>query len=137
MTEVNPNISEGFLAEFTAEGPTWSYLRVVKLHVGTQAARVSICFTANWANVGPAVGVTVHVALEVMLKLETAAAGRATVEWTTAYEHSWMGGTSQVKGYWGWLGRTVQDLCCGSCWELMSEYKLLFLAIWGNGGQAN
>lgn len=96
MTEVNPNISKGFLTEFTAEGPTWSYLRVVKLHVGAQAARVSICFPANWANVGPAVGVTVHVALEVMLKLETAVAGWATVEWTTAYKHSWMGGTSQV-----------------------------------------
>lgn len=74
---------------------------MVKLHVGAQAARVSICFAANWAHVGPTIGVTVHMALEVMIELETAAASWATVEWTATYEHSWMGGTSQVEGYWG------------------------------------
>lgn len=80
---------------------------------------------------------TVHVALEVMLELETAAAGGATVERTAAYKYSGMRGTSQVEGYWSWLGRTVQGLGCGGCGEMMTKYKLLFLAIWGNGRQAN
>lgn len=110
---------------------------MVKLHVGAQAARVSVRFAADWADVGPTVGVTVHVALEVMLELETAAASGATMEWTAAYEHSWMGGTSQLEGYWGWLGRTVQGLGCGSGGKLMTKYKLLFLAIWGNGRQTH
>lgn len=34
MTEVNPHVSERFLAELTAQGAAWAYLRVVKLHVG-------------------------------------------------------------------------------------------------------
>lgn len=109
----------------------------MKLHVGAQAARVSIGFAAYWADVGPTVGVTIHMTLEVMLELETAAAGGAMVEWTAAYEHSGMGSTSQVKGYWGWLGRTVKDLGSGTGGELMTKEELLFLAIWSNGRQTN
>lgn len=95
---------------------------------------MSVCFAAHRADVGSAVCVAVHVALEVMFELETAAAGGATVEWTASYEHSGVGATSQVEGYWCWL---VQGLGCGSGGELTTKYKFLLLAIWGNGRQTD
>lgn len=53
---------------------------MVKLHMGAQAARMCVRFAAHRADVRSTVGVTVHVALEVMLELEAAAAGGATVD---------------------------------------------------------
>lgn len=94
MTEVHPHVSKGLFTEFTAKRPTWAYLRVMELHMGAQAARVRIGFATYWTDVRPTVGVTVHVILEVVLELETAAAGGTTVEWTAAYEHSGMGSSS-------------------------------------------
>lgn len=105
--------------------------------MGAQASRVSVCFAAHWADVWPTVGMTVHVALEVMLELKTTAAGGAAMEWAAAYKHSWIRGTSQLEGYWGWLGRTVQGLGCGSGGKLMTKHEFLFLSIWGNGRQTH
>lgn len=68
----------------------------MKLHVGAQAARVCVGFAAHWADVGSTVGVAVHVALQVMFELETAAAGGAAVDRAAAYEHSRMRGASQM-----------------------------------------
>lgn len=47
MTEVHPHISKGLLTELAAQRPTWAYLRVVKLHMGAKAARVSVRFAAD------------------------------------------------------------------------------------------
>lgn len=90
---------------------------------------MSVCLAADGADVGPIVGMAVHVALEMMLELETAAAGGAAVGRSASYEQSRVGTTSEVEGYWGWLGWTVQRLGGGGGWELMAEYELLFLAI--------
>lgn len=98
---------------------------------------MSVCLAADGADVRPIVGVTVHVALKVMLEFEATAAGGTAVGRSASYEHSRMGAPSEVEGYWGWLRWTVQCFCCGRGGELMTKYELLFLAIWRNSRQTN
>lgn len=107
MVKVNPDISKNLLAELTMQRPARVDLRVMKLHVGAQTTRMGICLAADRTGVRATVGVTVHVALEMVLELKAAAAGRAMVEWTT----SWLRGLSQLEGDWGGQGGTF--LCLG------------------------
>lgn len=136
VTEVNAHVSEGLLAKLAAEGAARPDLRVVELHVGAEAAGVGVGFAADRTDVRPSVGVAVHVALQVVLKLETAAAGGAAVDRATTHEHSGVTGASQVEGFldgWG----TVQDLGGDRGRELVAEHELLFLHIRGGGLQTH
>lgn len=80
MAEVHTHVAKRLLTEVTAKRPPRSPVRVMQLHVGAEGARVSIGLTTHRTQVRPAVGVTVHMALEVVFELEAAAAGRAAVE---------------------------------------------------------
>ena len=82
MTEVNTHVSKGLLAKLAAEGAARPSVGVLKLHVGAEAARVGVGFAADRADMRPTSAVAADVALQVVLKLEAAAAGGAAVDGT-------------------------------------------------------
>lgn len=47
MTKVNTHIPKRLLTEFAGQRSTWTHLRVMKLHVCAQAARVSVGFATH------------------------------------------------------------------------------------------
>ncbi len=86
VAKVDTHITKWLLTEFTAKalpGPAFS---MVQLHMSAKTAWVSIGLPAYWADVRPQVTVAIHVALQVMLELETPVAGRTSMQRMTSRE---------------------------------------------------